>query len=78
MVAAPKKPLPAPDGDPAAGPRGGARDGEGTRKSKVSEVQDPLIAGDAGKDTARTVAGEATVDEAGQLRRKDRRPDLLH
>lgn len=74
MVAGPKKPLPAPDGEPAARSRGG----EGTRKSKVSEVQDPLIEGDAGKDTARTVAGEATVDEAGQLRRKDRRPDLLH
>ena len=62
----------APDGQPANGPTG-----EGTSRSKVSEVQDPVIAGDADKERI-TVIGEVAVDEAGQLKRKRRDVDLLH
>ena len=61
---------PPPDGEPKAPPK----DRDSTR-SKVSEVQDPLIAGDAGK---RLGPGEVNVDEAGQLRRRKGEVDLLH
>jgi len=44
----------------------------------VSEVQDPDISGDAGKPENGRVADETTVDEAGQIRRKDAPVDLLH
>jgi hypothetical protein len=65
---------PPPDGEP----RQPSRDRDSTAKSKVSEVQDPLIAGDAGKPGGRVETNEASVDEAGQLRRKKRGVDLLH
>jgi hypothetical protein len=65
---------PAPDGEPRQPPK----DPDSTRKSKVSEVQDPLISGDAGKPGTRTETGEANVDEAGQVRRKKGDVDLLH
>jgi hypothetical protein len=74
MVDRPKKPAPAPDGEP----RQPARDRDGATKSKVSEVQDPLISGDAGKQGKRTETNEAQVDEAGQIRRKKSDVDLLH
>jgi len=67
-----RKPKQAPDGEPA--PR--APDGDATTKSRVSEVQDPLIAGDTGKKSVDV--GEATVDEAGQVRPKKEGSDLLH
>jgi hypothetical protein len=69
----PKKPA-APDGEPKQPPS----DPDSTAKSKVSEVQDPLIAGDAGKPGTRVETNEASVDEAGQLRRKKGEVDLLH
>lgn len=67
-------PMTPPDGAPKAPPE----DRDSTRKSKVSEVQDPLIAGDAGKPGARVETNEANVDEAGQVRRKKGDVDLLH
>ncbi len=73
MSATPKKPPATPDGAPK--PRSSGR----SRKSKVSEVQDPLIAGDAGKNAKTVEAGELLVDEAGQVRRKNNNEvDLLH
>jgi hypothetical protein len=67
-----RMPRQAPDGQPA--PR--TRDTEATAKSRVSEVQDPKIAGDAG---AKAVdAGGVAVDEAGQVRPKKENLDLLH
>lgn len=69
-----KKPAPAPDGDPK--PR--APDGDSTAKSTVSEVQDPEIAGDSGKEQKRVETNEAVVDEAGQVTRKTEETDLLH
>jgi hypothetical protein len=65
---------PAPDGEPKQPPA----DPDSTNKSKVSEVQDPLISGDAGKPDGRTETGEASVDQAGQIRRKKGDVDLLH
>ena len=65
---------PPPDGEPREPPK----DRDSTRKSKVSEVQDPLIAGDAGKAGKRQGPGEVNVDEAGQLRRRKGEVDLLH
>lgn len=65
---------PPPDGEP----RQPSRDRDSTAKSKVSEVQDPLIAGDAARSRTRAETNEANVDEAGQLRRKKRGVDLLH
>jgi hypothetical protein len=67
------KPSP-PDGEPKLP----SRDRDSTAKSKVSEVQDPLISGDAGKDGARVDTDEATIDGAGQVRRKKGDVDLLH
>ena len=73
----PKKPKPgpaAPDGDPK--PRA---ERDGTEKSKVSRVEDPLISGDAAKEEEKgRNADEALVDEAGQLRKKPAPVDLLH
>lgn len=67
-----QKPKQAPDGEPA--PR--TRDTESTTRSRVSEVQDPVIAGDAG---AKTVdAGDVRVDDAGHVRPKKENLDLLH
>lgn len=63
-----------PDGEP----RQPSRDRDGTAKSKMSDVQDPLIAGDASKANGRAEANEANVDEAGQLRRRKGEVDLLH
>lgn len=64
---------PAPDGEP----KPPSRDRDSTSKGKVSEVQDPLISGDASKG-GRTETNEANVDEAGQVRRKKGDVDLLH
>ena len=63
-----------PDGEP----REPGRDRDSTTKSKVSEVQDPLISGDAGKAGKRQETGEAKVDEVGQVRSKKGGVDLLH
>lgn len=68
----PKKPVPAPDGKP----KPAAPDSDSTSKSRVSEIQDPLISGDAGEDAVET--GDVVVDKAGQVRRKDKDVDLLH
>ncbi len=65
---------PPPDGEP----RQPTRDRDSSAKSKVTEVQDPLISGDAGKPGGRVETNEANVDEAGQLRRKKGEVDLLH
>ena len=67
------KPTP-PDGQP----KQSAKDRDGTAKSKVTEVQDPLIAGDAGKSRKPIETDEANVDEAGEVRRKKGEVDLLH
>jgi len=65
MSAVPKRRPATPDGAPLSRSR--------RRKSNVSDVQDPLIAGDSGKDA------NLVVDEAGQVRRKDNNEvDLLH
>ena len=63
-----------PDGEP----KPPSRDRDSTSKSAVAEVQDPLISGDAGKAGGRAGTDEATVDEAGQVRRKKGDVDLLH
>jgi hypothetical protein len=65
---------PPPDGEP----KQPSRDRDSTAKSKVTEVQDPLIAGDAGRAGKRVETDEANVDEAGQIRRKRGEVDLLH
>ena len=65
---------PPPDGEPEPP----LKDKDSTTKSKVSEVQDPLISGDAGKAGGRVDTDEANVDEAGQVRRKKGDVDLLH
>jgi hypothetical protein len=49
-----------------------------TAKSRVTEVEDPVIAGDAAKGGKRRETNEANVDEAGQIRRRDNDVDLLH
>ena len=64
--------MPPPDGKP----RPSAPDKDSTSKSRVSEVQDPLISGDGGKEVVET--GDVVVDKAGQVRRKDKDIDLLH
>jgi hypothetical protein len=75
MIDRPRKPAPsAPDGEP----KQPQKDRDSTSKSKVSEVQDPLISGDARKQGKGTETGEAAVDEAGQIRRKKGEVDLLH
>lgn len=65
---------PPPDGEPEPP----LKDKDSTAKSKVSEVQDPLISGDVGKAGGRVDTDEANVDEAGQVRRKKGEVDLLH
>ena len=74
MVDRQKKLATAPDGEP----KQPAKDRDSTAKSKVSDVQDPLITGDAGRKSKRTETSEASVDEAGQIRRKGTEVDLLH
>jgi hypothetical protein len=72
-----RKPRPtptAPDGEPKVPPA----DPDASPKSTVSEVQDPLISGDAGKKEGDRNADEAAVDEAGQIRKKNGPVDLLH
>jgi len=44
----------------------------------VTEVQDPLIAGDERKPAKRLDTADAWVDEAGEVRRRDDDVDLLH
>jgi hypothetical protein len=63
-----------PDGEP----REPGKDRDSTTKSKVSEVQDPLISSDVGKAGKRQETDEANVDEAGEVRRKKGKVDLLH
>ena len=70
------RPKAAPDGEPTLP----AKAREGTSKSKITDVkitdvQDPLIAGDAGK---RRETSEPDVGEAGEVRRKKDEVDLLH
>ena len=68
------KPRPAPpDGEPQLPPE----DRDTSGKSTVSDVQDPAISGDAKPESGRS-ADETTVDEAGQIRKKDPPVDLLH
>ena len=57
MIDSPK--VPPPDGEP----KQPAKDRDDTAKSKITEVQDPLIAGDAGK------AGNRRGDRRGDCRR---------
>jgi hypothetical protein len=68
------RPKATPDGQP----KQPARDRDRTTKSKVSEVQDPLICGDVGKAGKRQETGEANVGKAGEMRRKNSEVDLLH
>jgi hypothetical protein len=68
------RPKATPDGEP----KPPARDRDSTAKSKVTEVQDPLIAGDAGKAGKRVETDEVKVDEAGELRHQKGEVDLLH
>ncbi len=66
-----KAPAP-PDGQPtppSAGSPGTTAD--------VSQVDDPLIAGDAGKGK-RVEADESPVDDAGQIAAEKKQVDLLH
>ena len=73
MSNTPKKLPEPPDGTPKL------RSSGSTRKSKVSEVRDPLISDDTGKNAKTVEAGEVVVDEAGQVRRKNNNEvDLLH
>jgi hypothetical protein len=65
---------PAPDGEP----KQPSRDRDSTVKSKVTDVQDPLIAGNAGRAGKCMETDEANVDEAGHIRRKRGEVDLLH
>lgn len=69
-----KKPTPTP---PDGQPSGGRTDPDSTDRSRVSEVQDPGISGDAGP-RQRGLADEPQVDEAGNVRRPQEAPDLLH
>lgn len=70
-----KRPTPtAPDGAPSPQPD----DRDATGKSKVSEVDDPMISGDSGKSRARDGGGDAEVSEAGQVARKPDGVDLLN
>lgn len=62
---------------PDGAPRRREKNSEQTATSIVSDVQDPLISGDAGKRGRRN-SGEAAVDAAGQIRRRDNDVDLLH
>jgi hypothetical protein len=68
------RPKAAPDGEP----KQPAKDRDDTSKSKITEVQDPLIEGDAKKAGNRAETDEATVDEAGQIRKKNPAVDLRH
>ena len=63
-----------PDGQPKLP----SDDHDSTGKSTVSEVQDPEISGDTAKPESGRSAGETTVDEAGQIRKKDPPVDFLH
>lgn len=68
-----QKPKQAPDGEPA--PR--TRDTESTTKSRVLEVQYPIIAGDVGGN-ATVDAGEVSVDDADRVKPKNENLDLPH
>ena len=68
------RPKATPDGEPRSSAKGRGR----TAKSKVTEVQDPLIAGDTGKAGKRVETDEVNVDDAGEVRRKKGEVDLLH
>jgi len=69
----PRKAPTAPDG----GPKTSAQNRASRSKSRISQVEDPLISGDAGK-RGRGNTDEAAVDEAGQIRKKQPPVDLLH
>ena len=68
------KPKAVPDGEPKLP----AKDRDGTSKSKMTDVQDPLIAGDTGKAEKGRETSEPNVGEAGEVRRKKDEVDLLH
>ena len=68
------KPKAAPDGELKLP----AKDRNGTSKSKTTDVQDPLIAGDTGKAEKGRETSEPNVGEAGEVRRKKDEVDLLH
>lgn len=72
MARKPKPAPPAPDGAPKTPPV----DNDSSNRSTVSEAQDPLISGDAGRPKYRN-SDEAGVDDAGQTI-KDKAVDLLH
>ena len=73
-VADPKKPVEPPDGLPKAR----RTRGRATNRSRVTEVQDPLVSGDERKPAKRLDTADASVDEAGQVRRREDDVDLLH
>lgn len=62
----------APDGEPKVAEQ---RRGRGPR-SKVTRVEDPLIGNGKRREALNT--DEPNVDEAGQIRGRDRQVDLLH
>ena len=68
------RPKAAPDGEPKLP----AKDRDGTSNSKITDVQDPLIAGDTGRTGKGRETGEPNVVEAGEVRRKKDEVDLLH
>lgn len=68
-----KNPTTPPDGQP----RPERSDRDSTSRSRVSEVQDPAVSGDAGGGQ-RGQADEPQVDEAGNVRKPTERIDLLH
>ena len=74
MARKPRRAPTAPDGEP----RPPAGDRDASLRSKVSEVQDPRISGDAATGSFVRNADESAVDEAGQVRKKDAPVDLLH
>lgn len=73
MSGQPRKPRQAPDGAPKPAPP----DRDATNRSRVGEVQDPMISGDAGAPASRN-SNEPRVDEAGQIEERPAPPDLLH
>ena len=72
----PKTPTKAPKA-PDISPKTSPQNREASVKSRISQVDDPLISGDTGK-RERGNTDEAAVDEAGQIRKKQPPVDLLH
>ena len=74
MYRIPKRTPAAPDGGPKTSSQGRGA----SSKSRISQVDDPLISGDAGGREGAKNTDEAAVDEAGQIRKKQSPVDLLH